>query len=94
MQGFMDIMPTFILAGLKAAGNMLPAVGMGILAMMTWSKEEGMFLLIGFVLAAYLKLDSMAIALLGASICVIEFFKLIKASEGTNISAQKEEFFQ
>jgi mannose/fructose/N-acetylgalactosamine-specific phosphotransferase system component IIC len=86
VQKFMNILPTFIMHGLQAAGTMLPAVGLGILVSMVWSKEWGAFLLIGFVLASYLKLDSMAVALIGISIAVIVFF--IDTSKGNAAQAQ------
>jgi mannose/fructose/N-acetylgalactosamine-specific phosphotransferase system component IIC len=86
VQKFMNILPTFILHGLQVAGSMLPAVGLGVLVSMVWSKEWGAFLLIGFVITTYLKLESMAVALIGISIAVIVFF--IDAAKGNTASVK------
>jgi mannose/fructose/N-acetylgalactosamine-specific phosphotransferase system component IIC len=86
IQKLMNILPTFIMHGLQVAGGMLPAVGLGILVSMVWSKEWGAFLLIGFVVTTYLKLNSMAVALIGISIAVIVFF--IDAAKGNASSAK------
>lgn len=69
-----DFLPKFILTGLTVSGNMLPVVGMGILLSMIWNKEAGAFLFVGFALTAYLKLDTMAVAVFAACIAVIVFF--------------------
>ena len=91
----MTSLPGFILSGLSAAGSMLPAVGIAVLLTMTWTKELGAFFVFFYVFAAYLGLDSMAVALIGISIAVIAFF--IDAENKRNksdvISTEEEDFF-
>lgn len=82
------VLPVFILNGLKAAGGMLPAVGLGVLLMMTWSKEMGAMLIVGFVLSVYLNLNSMAIALIGGAIAVVFFF--LDISNKKDVAASKK----
>jgi mannose/fructose/N-acetylgalactosamine-specific phosphotransferase system component IIC len=99
VQNIMNALPPFVLRGLQAAGRMLPAVGMGVLLSMVWSKDWGAFLFIGFVLVVYLKLNSMAVAILGACIAVIVFFLDTQKASG-NVSVKsasasdEEDFFK
>jgi mannose/fructose/N-acetylgalactosamine-specific phosphotransferase system component IIC len=100
VQNVMNALPPFVLTGLQAAGRMLPAVGMGILLSMVWSKDWGAFLIIGYVLVVYLKLNSMAVALLGVSIAVIVFFLETQKASGNatgkpaTAAEEEEEFFK
>jgi mannose/fructose/N-acetylgalactosamine-specific phosphotransferase system component IIC len=99
VQNVMNALPPFVLNGLMAAGRMLPAVGMGVLLSMVWSRDWGAFLIIGYVLVVYLKLNSMAVAILGACIAVIVFFLDTQKASG-NVSAKsasdsdEEDFFK
>jgi mannose/fructose/N-acetylgalactosamine-specific phosphotransferase system component IIC len=99
VQNVMNTLPPFVLNGLTAAGRMLPAVGMGVLLSMVWSKDWGAFLIIGYVLVVYLKLNSMAVAILGGCIAVIVFFLDTQKASG-NVSAKsasdsdEEDFFK
>jgi len=63
--------PTKIMDGLKVASGALPAIGMALLLDMTFDKKYAGYLALGFVLAAYLKLDTLAIAIIGAIIAYI-----------------------
>lgn len=74
VQAVFDYLPEFILQGLKVAGGLLPAVGLGILTSMIFNKQHGAWLFIGFVLSAYLGLGTMAVAILAGCAAVITFF--------------------
>ncbi|WP_336886451.1 PTS sugar transporter subunit IIC [Clostridium beijerinckii] len=63
--------PKIILEGLGIAGSLLPAVGFALLMDMLLSKKMAVFFFIGFLLAAYAKLDITAIALFGACVAFI-----------------------
>lgn len=67
-------LPAWIMTGLNAASGMMVAVGFSILASMIWSNELGCFFFVGYVLTAYLKLDSLPIAIIGAAIAITMFF--------------------
>lgn len=91
-----NLLPQFVLDGLKVAGGLLPALGIGILTTMIFNKEQGAFLVLGFVASAYLGLDTMAVALIAGSIAIIIFFTDVKSKEhlvGRSISDTEEEDF-
>lgn len=61
-------MPAWFMDGLKIASGILPAVGMAMLLKMMDFKRYWAFFLVGFVLAVYLNLNILSIALLGIGI--------------------------
>lgn len=70
--------PEWLLNGLKVAGGLLPAVGISILLKYLPVKKFISFLIIGFVLAAYLKLPMLGIALLGIAMSFISYQNSVK----------------
>lgn len=66
----MDGMPLFVNNALGAMSAALPALGMAILVNSMWDKQLLPFFFIGFILAAYLNLGTMPIAVLGAAFAV------------------------
>lgn len=72
--------PMDILKGLSKASSILPAVGLSIL--MTIIMKSGMwaFLILGFVLNAYLKLDVLAITLISISFATL-YLWIMEAKE-------------
>ncbi len=65
------MIPEQIMQGLKVASGALPAIGMALLLDLTYNKKYWAYLVLGFVLAGYLKLDSLAIAIIGVIIAYI-----------------------
>lgn len=63
-------LPEWVMDGLTVASGLLPAVGMAMLLKMMDFKKYWSFFLIGFVLAIYLNLDVLSIALLALGIVV------------------------
>lgn len=63
--------PAPIMNGLSVAGNLLPAVGMAVLLKMLWSKDIGIFFLLGVISIAYLKLPLIAVAIMAVIISVV-----------------------
>ncbi|QIH23415.1 PTS mannose/fructose/sorbose/N-acetylgalactosamine transporter subunit IIC [Lactobacillus iners] len=61
----LKVIPGWFTNGLTIAGGMLPVVGIGMLLRYMPVKKYFSFLIIGFVLAGYLKLPVLAIALIG-----------------------------
>lgn len=85
--GITEMMPQFLLNGLDAAGGMLVAVGFGILTSMIWSKELGIYFFVGFALAQFLGLSTVAVAVFAIAIAIIMFTtdnKIAKASSRNN----------
>ena len=78
-------LPPFVMTGLGAASGMMIAVGFAILTSMIWDSEVGIFFFVGYVMVAYLHMDTLAIAIIGAAIAITMFF-----SNKRIIDAKKE----
>ncbi|WP_198512546.1 PTS system mannose/fructose/sorbose family transporter subunit IID [Bacillus sp. mrc49] len=70
VKNLVDSMPAWFLDGLKVSAGILPAIGMAMLLKMMDFKKYWSFFLIGFVLAVYLELPVLSIALLGLGIAI------------------------
>ncbi|NCB33247.1 MAG: hypothetical protein EOM64_05115 [Erysipelotrichia bacterium] len=68
-----NAIPAWLNTGLTVASGMLPALGFAILLHQLPMKKYGYFILFGFVLAAYLNLSVLAIAMLGIVFCAFIF---------------------
>lgn len=98
-----DMLPAFVLQGLTVAGNIMPALGLGILLSMTFNAKYLAWLFIGFALSAYAGLGTMAIAVLAGCAAVLVFFQdselheRLAAAPATSTSADnddiEEDFF-
>ncbi|MBR5340497.1 MAG: PTS sugar transporter subunit IIC [Erysipelotrichaceae bacterium] len=67
-------LPPFVMTGLGAASGMMIGVGFAILTAMIWDQEVGIFFFVGYVMVAYLHMDTLAIAILGAACAITMFF--------------------
>ena len=74
LNNFLGMLPGWVMTGLNAASGMMTAVGFAILTSMIWDGEVGIFFFVGYVLAAYLHLDTLAIAILAAAVAITMFF--------------------
>lgn len=63
-----------IIGGLGVAGGIMPAVGFATLLKIMLKKQYIAFLIIGFMLSAYGKLDILPIALIGGAIAAYDYF--------------------
>lgn len=70
-QAMINIMPAWLMSGLKVAGGLLPAVGIAILLKYLPTKKFIPFLLFGFIFAAYLKIPMLGIAIAGAAFAIL-----------------------
>lgn len=68
-----NAIPAWLNAGLNVASGMLPALGFAILLRQMPLGKYGYFLLAGYVMAAYLGMGMLAIAMVGVVICVFIF---------------------
>ena len=59
------LIPAQVLTGIGVASKIIPAVGLAMLLTMMLKKNMWMFLILGFVLSAYLQLPTLAIAMFG-----------------------------
>lgn len=96
IQNLFNTMPGWVINGFGAASSMMTAVGFAILTSMIWSKEVGGFFFVGFVLAKYLGLGTLPIAILLAVAAILTFYSEKKLKELTAVNAadsQREEDF-
>lgn len=63
-----------LIAGFGTAGGMMPAIGFALLLNIMLKKEYFAFLIVGFVLSAYLKLDLIAITLVALAIALADYY--------------------
>ncbi|SHJ95030.1 PTS system, mannose-specific IID component [Clostridium amylolyticum] len=80
-------MPTVLVDGLKVASGILPAVGMAMLLKMMNFRKYWSFFLIGFVFSVYLKLNVLAVSLIGVGIIAAVF-----ALRGDSKKAEADDF--
>ncbi|MDY3091774.1 MAG: PTS sugar transporter subunit IIC [Erysipelotrichaceae bacterium] len=74
VEALITAIPAWLNVGLKVASGMMPALGFAILLRQLPMKKYGYFILLGFVLSAYLKMSILAIALLALVLCCYIFF--------------------
>lgn len=68
-----NVFPTWVWNGLSAAGGMMPALGFAMLLKVMLSKEYALFMMLGFVLVAYMNLPLLALAIIGLAVAVYDF---------------------
>lgn len=66
-------LPMWLMNGLKVAGGVLPALGIAILLRYLPITKNITFLIIGFVLSAYLKIPVLGVALVGLAFAIFSF---------------------
>lgn len=99
LNSFLAVLPGWVMTGLGAASGMMTGVGFAILTSMIWDKEVGIFFFFGYILAAYLHIDTVAIAIIATTIAITLFFsnkRLIDAKnelKGQVSTNNEEEFF-
>ena len=70
---FVAALPPFILAGLKVASGMLPALGIAILMQLIFDKTNAGYLFAGFVLTALLGMSTVGVAIVGGIIAYVVY---------------------
>jgi mannose PTS system EIIC component len=68
VQHLLKVFPDWLMGGLKVAGGILPALGIAILLKYLPAKKYIAYLILGFILAAYLKVPMVGIALVGLAL--------------------------
>ena len=83
---FVSYFPVWLSSGLKVAGGLLPAVGIAILLRYLPTKQYIPYLLMGFVLAAYLGVPMLGVAICGLALALLFYrqggFNEAKAETG------------
>lgn len=86
----LNAIPDFVKDGMRISTGLMPALGFAILLRMMINKMVAVFYVLGFVLAAYLKLPSLAISILGVILAIIIVTNRNKLSTDT-VSYNSEE---
>lgn len=73
--------PTSVNNGLSAAASMLVVVGLCLTTQTLWSKKCGFYVLLGFVLAMYMGLGTLPIAIVGVIIAALTLFRNLEINE-------------
>lgn len=74
IQSIVDQIPQIIIDGLQAGTLLLPALGFALLLNLIWNPKIAAFYFVGFVLAAYLSLNTMAVAILGGCVAILFYY--------------------
>lgn len=73
VESVVNYLPMWLMNGLKTAGGILPALGIAILLRYLPIGKNITFLIIGFFLAAYLKVPVLGVALVGLAFAILSF---------------------
>lgn len=99
LNNLLAALPAWVMAGLSSAGAMMVGIGFAILISMIWSRVAGAFFFLGYVLVAYLQLDTLPVAILGTVAALTLFFidkDIIDAKstmQTAKLATTDEEFF-
>jgi mannose/fructose/N-acetylgalactosamine-specific phosphotransferase system component IID len=74
IQGLMTSLPPWVLGGLGVASGILPALGIAMLLSQILTNVNWPYLVIGIVLAAFLKMPVVGTALIGLGVAYIMYF--------------------
>jgi Phosphotransferase system, mannose/fructose/N-acetylgalactosamine-specific component IIC len=67
----LSVIPDWLSNGLGSTGGILPALGFGMLLLIIASNEVWPFFFIGFLAAAYMKVNALAGAILGVCMALV-----------------------
>lgn len=87
VQAMLSATPDWLMGGLKVAGKILPALGIAMLLKYLPVKAYLPYLIVGFVLAAYLKMSMLGVALLGFAAALYNFKKAAAAAPSPQAAA-------
>lgn len=86
------IIPASIMNGFKVAGGLLPVVGFSILLRYLPVMRKPQYLILGFVLAAYLKVPVLGVGLIGLVAALIVYQNSVVDNETVTVSAGGDEY--
>lgn len=89
---FLESIPQFVLDGINVSTGLLPALGFAVLARLIINKQNAVFCLLGFILAIYLKLPILAVAIIGAIIAIIITQTSQHQPSSANLSNDEDDF--
>lgn len=92
VESIVNAIPTVIVDGMNIATGLLPALGIAMLINMINSKRVFPFLILGFVLASYLGMDMISIALVGIVIGLVMYQILNEIGKNRMVTTNEDEF--
>lgn len=90
IEGIVAAIPTWLTDGMMYATGIIPAIGFALIARMIMSKETVLFLILGFALASFFNLSTIAIAVLACIIVAYQIFN--NKRTGREVVADDNEF--
>ncbi|MGX8852184.1 PTS mannose/fructose/sorbose/N-acetylgalactosamine transporter subunit IIC [Amedibacillus sp. YH-ame10] len=87
VQNLINIAPQWLMDGLGVAGGVLPALGIAVLLRYLPISNFYGYIIIGFVLASYLQIPMLGVALIGLALALIRY-KQLGNSTNTTMQAQ------
>lgn len=76
VKSLIEIAPEWLMNGLSVAGGVLPALGIAVLLRYLPISNFYAYIIIGFVLASYLKIPMLGVALVGLALALIRYKQL------------------
>lgn len=98
--GLMETLPMWIVGGLTVAGKLLPAIGFALLLNLLFSKKVIAFFFLGYVLAMYLALPSIVIAVMAIVLGIYTYYNMPQNKMAAAVPAlpnnavETEDFFE
>lgn len=68
-----NAIPEFVTNGMAAAAGLLPALGFAMLMRMTINKQNIPYYFLGFILAAYMGVPVLGVAMIGVILVLVKF---------------------
>ena len=90
----LNAIPNFVKEGMRISTGIMPALGFAVLLRMMLNKSVAVFYILGFILAAYLKLPSLAISILGVilAIIIVTNRNQLKTNTGSSSADEDDDF--
>ncbi|MEW9121359.1 MAG: PTS sugar transporter subunit IIC [Thermotaleaceae bacterium] len=89
--GFIAWIPEKVLLGLRVASGMLPALGIAILMQLLLNKKNAAYLFVGWALTALMGVNTVGVAVIGATIAYTFYQSLISKSAMTDLATQSDD---
>lgn len=91
VSGLIDAIPAYVTDGMAAAAGLLPALGFAMLMRMTINKSNIPYYFLGFVLAAYLNVPVLGVAILGLILVLVKYNFLDKNAATGDVAMEVPE---
>lgn len=100
VDAILSVIPAWFLNGLNVSASVLVVVGLGLMTQAVWGPETIPFVLVGFILAKYIGLSALVIAVLGVVIAYIQLRRnlqiknLQSAAPVKSLETEEDDFYE